>query len=139
MFSNVRSGLTPNNNLTNFDPGLFTPYSKWGVDNPRTLIFFKLTVAVNCRSLRHSVLKARPYKLLPPPVVWRTNLLAFIVPLLPARKAFQATTSILVELTITALIHLFVLVLLGMMKGTVRGKAVNMWLLFGELTSVSLG
>lgn len=106
----------------------FISYPKWGVDRSRTLlflalIFFELTVAVNCRSLTHSVLKARPHKLLLAAVVWEMALLAILISLPFARKAFHIATVTLVDLAFIALISLFAFISLELIKVAVHRKA----------------
>jgi Ca2+-transporting ATPase len=55
-----------------------------GIDAARTRLFllfiaFELVLALNCRSLRHSVLKMRPHKWLVLAVVWELSLITLLV------------------------------------------------------------
>jgi Ca2+-transporting ATPase len=55
-----------------------------GIDAARTRLFllfiaFELVLALNCRSLRHTVLKVRPHKWLVLAVVWELSLITLLV------------------------------------------------------------
>jgi len=71
----------------------------------RTMLFlafvsFELIVALNCASLRQSVLKAPPHKLLIAAVIWETSLLTTIVSVPVLRDAFHLSTPSVYDITL---------------------------------------
>ncbi|WP_455367670.1 cation-translocating P-type ATPase [[Eubacterium] cellulosolvens] len=99
----------------------FTTYPIWGLDHARTVlflmfIFFELTVALNCRSLKHSIFKARPHRFLLISVVWETILIAILIFLPFTREAFHLTIPTLEDILIVIPICIVVFIALEAVK-----------------------
>lgn len=102
-------------------------YSAWGVARARTdlfltLVFFELVVALNCRSLTHSVLKVRPHKFLLLAIVWETALLTALVAFPPAREALHVVTPTIADIVVVILLCLLVFLALEALKVITQRK-----------------
>ena len=67
-----------------------------GIDSARTrlfltFVFVELAIALNCRSLRFTLTKARPHKWLLLAVAWEVLLIVIIMAIAPARDALHLT------------------------------------------------
>ena len=81
-------------------------------------VFFELVVALNCRSLTHSIFKAKPHKSLWLAVL-SSALLTLAVILIPGiRDAFGVAMPTISDITLAAIVSLLPLILLEVLKAT---------------------
>ncbi|MBS7631958.1 cation-translocating P-type ATPase, partial [Candidatus Bathyarchaeota archaeon] len=105
----------------------FTFYPIWGMEHSRTLlfltfIFFELAVAINCRSLKYSILKAPPHRLLLLAVLWEAILLAILIYLPFTREALHLTIPSLSDLVVILPVCLFIFFTLELVKVLIHRK-----------------
>jgi Ca2+-transporting ATPase len=80
------------------------------------LIFIELVLAISCRSLKYTVFKARPHKLLIATIIWEIALIALIVNVEFLRDAFKLAPIGLYEVGLIAGVSVFVFALLELTK-----------------------
>jgi Ca2+-transporting ATPase len=92
-----------------------------GVEEARTtlflaFVFFELVVALNCRSLTHSILKAKPHRYLSLSVI-SSAIPTFAILLLPQmRDAFGMVIPTMNDIVLAAALSIFPLVILEVLK-----------------------
>lgn len=90
-----------------------------GIDTARLFLafmFVKLAVALNCRSLTHSIFKAKPHKLLLLTILWETLLLSSLISLPFIRDAFRIVLPTLHDIALVIGVSLAVLLSLELIK-----------------------
>lgn len=87
-----------------------------------TFVFFELAVALNCRSLKHSIIKVRPHKFLLLTIIWETLLLSVLINMPFVRDAFGIVLPSLHDVAIVAGACLVVVCSLELIKLLLRWK-----------------
>lgn len=90
-----------------------------------TFIFLELVVALNCRSLRFSVLKAPPHKLLIAAVVWEAALISTLISIPSVREAFRITLPYSSDMLLIAAACLIVFIIIEIIKVLVIPKRIS--------------
>ncbi len=89
-----------------------------------TFIFLELVVALSCRSLRFSTLRAPPHKVLILAVLWEAFLITFLLNIPSVREAFRITLPNLNDLLIIAACCLLVFILIEVVKAFLISKKI---------------
>ncbi|MBI4971938.1 MAG: cation-translocating P-type ATPase [Candidatus Omnitrophica bacterium] len=100
------------------------------ITHARTLLFYlfvivQFVIALNCRSLRFSLLKAPPHKWLIWAIVWELVLLVAIVQIPAVRETFGITHPSFFDLLLITTLSLIVLFVLEGIKAFLRHRALN--------------
>ncbi len=90
-----------------------------------TFIFLELIVAINCRSLRFSVLKAPPHKLLAAAIFWEATLISVLINIPGIREAFRITLPYPGDILLIGASCLIVFLVIEITKGLVISKVVS--------------
>jgi Ca2+-transporting ATPase len=90
-----------------------------------TFIFFELTVALSCRSLRFSILKAPPHKLLIAAVLWEAALISTLISIPSIREAFRITLPYSSDILLIAATCLLVFLIIETVKALVIPKVAS--------------
>ncbi|GAB4388438.1 MAG: cation-translocating P-type ATPase [Thermodesulfovibrionales bacterium] len=102
-------------------------HSQPDMELARTRMFFmfilvELAIALNFRSLRYSVLKARPHKWLVLALVWELILIAVLIRVPAVREAFGVAVPDAYDIALTLGFGLLVLVIMEGIKVVVRAR-----------------
>jgi Cation transport ATPase len=90
-----------------------------------TFVFLELVVALNCRSLRFSVFKAPPHKLLIAAVVWEAALISTLISIPSVREAFRITLPYSSDMLLIAAACLIVFIIIEIIKVLVIPKRIS--------------
>ncbi|MCX6660060.1 MAG: cation-translocating P-type ATPase C-terminal domain-containing protein [Candidatus Bathyarchaeota archaeon] len=85
-------------------------------------IFFEITVSLGCRSLRHSILKARPHRYLSLAVISSASVTLAVLMIPQMRQSFGIAMPTLNDIALAAVLSLFPLVILEVLKRTLLGN-----------------
>lgn len=97
------------------------------ITQARTQIFFlfiitQFVIALNCRSLTHSVFKAPPHKWLVLAVIWELLMVAAIIQIPAVREAFGITEPSFSDLTIIVAFGIAIFLIIEVTKVVLRQK-----------------
>ncbi len=97
------------------------------ITHARTKIFFlfiiiELIVAINCRSLIHSIFKAPPHKWLSITVIWELILIALLIQIPAVRNSFGITKPSISDMMMILGFGVFIFVAMEVTKVVLRNK-----------------
>lgn len=98
------------------------------------LIFIELVLAISCRSLKYTVFKARPHKLLIATILWEIALIALIVNVKELRDAFKLAPIGLYEIALIAGISVLMFAVLEFTKWLIHRRDEKPLQISAELT-----
>ncbi|MCS7115053.1 MAG: cation-translocating P-type ATPase [Nitrososphaerota archaeon] len=89
------------------------------------LVFFELVIALNCRSLKHTLIEAPPHKLLLLAVIWEALLITALVNIPVTRQALGVTQFGLFEVELIAGLSLITILSIEGIKRLLQPKSKN--------------
>ncbi len=101
------------------------------------LIFFELVLALSCRSLKYTIIRARPHKLLVGTILWEIALILLIINVPFLRESFNLAPVGIDEVLLIAGLSAIVLVTIEVTKRILHYRDAKYEVDFPELSSVT--